>query len=254
VNFPRINVLGVKISAITMGDAIETIESWLEQETPNYICVTPAHSIMECYHDPELRSIFNRGGLTTPDGMAIVWLLQMKGFYDVERVYGPDLMVAVCRHSIPRGWRHFFYGGAPGVAALLADHLKSLFPDLHVAGSYSPPFRPLTPEEEQVIVEQVNAARPDIIWVGLGTPKQERWMAEHLGRFDHSILIGVGAAFDFLSGNKRQAPLWIQRAGLEWLFRLVSEPRRLWRRYIQYPRFLVLVVAQLLNLKQFPSE
>lgn len=209
---------------------------------------------MQGYRDPELRRIFNRSGLTTPDGMAIVWLLRLQGFSQVERVYGPDLMQAVCKRSAETGWRHYFYGGTPGVAEQLAEKLKTQSPGLQIAGMYSPPFRELTPEEDREMIARINEARPDIVWVGIGSPKQELWMSRHLGQVDAPVLIGVGAAFDFLSGRKRQAPRWIQRSGFEWLFRLGSEPKRLWRRYADYPLFVLLVLLQLLRLKKFNVE
>lgn len=237
-----------------MAQALETIESWVAQRHPNYICVTPAHGVMDCQRDPSLRRIFNSSGLTTPDGMAIVWLLKLHGYAHVSRVYGPDLMLAVCEQSVQRGYRHFLYGGAPGVAEALAAKLQARLPGLQIAGVYSPPFRPLTPDEDRAVVQQINAAQTDIVWVGISTPKQERWMSEHLGQLTAPVMVGVGAAFDFLSGRKKQAPRWMQRSGLEWLFRLATEPRRLWRRYLQYPRFVVLVLAQLAGFKQYPLE
>jgi N-acetylglucosaminyldiphosphoundecaprenol N-acetyl-beta-D-mannosaminyltransferase len=177
------------------------------------------------------------------------------GFRHVERVYGPDLMLAVCERSTERDYRHFFYGGAPGVAEKLAVELQSRFPGLQVAGTYSPPFRPLTPEEDRRVVEHINSAQSDIIWVGISTPKQERWMGEHVGRLCAPVLIGVGAAFDFHAGLKRQAPRWMQKSGLEWSFRLMTEPRRLWHRYlVNNPFFLWLIFLQALGRKAAESD
>jgi N-acetylglucosaminyldiphosphoundecaprenol N-acetyl-beta-D-mannosaminyltransferase len=249
----RINILGVNISAINMAQAVEIVTGYIVSHESTYVCVTPAHSVMECQHDPTLCNIFNSSGLTTPDGMSIVWLLRLKGFRNVSRVYGPDLMLAVCERSNRQGgFSHYFYGGEPGVPETLAATLQARFPKLQVAGTYSPPFRTLTPEEDQDIIKRINATHPDIVWVGISTPKQERWMAEHIGHLTAPVLIGVGAAFDFISGNKRQAPYWMQRSGLEWLFRLATEPRRLWRRYAQYPLFAMLVLAQELGIKRYP--
>ena len=247
----RCNILGVGVSAIDMNQALGTIAEWVTERSPHYICVTPAHAVMDVYQDDELRQIYNHSGLTTPDGMAIVWLLKWYGYNDVNRVYGPDLLLAVCEQSVDCGYRHYFYGAAPGVARQLADSLQERFPGLDVVGVESPPYRPLTPEEDAEIVRQIRDARPDFVWVGIGSPRQERWMRDHLALLDVPVLIGVGAAFDFLSGNKPQAPYWIQRSGLEWLFRLFSEPRRLWRRYIRYPRFVVLAVLQRLGFISF---
>jgi N-acetylglucosaminyldiphosphoundecaprenol N-acetyl-beta-D-mannosaminyltransferase len=248
---PRVNILGVQISAVNMDQALGTIGGWLKRREPNYVCVTPAHVIMDCHWNPELRGLFNHSGLTTPDGMSIVWLLRWKGFREIGRVYGADLMLEACRLSLERGWRHFFYGGAEGTADQLADRLTARFPGLQIAGTYAPPFRPSTNAEDREVADRINASRADIVWVGISSPKQERWMADHKGRFSAPVLIGVGAAFDFLSGRKPQAPRWIQRAGMEWLFRLATEPRRLWRRYSQYPLFGALVLAQWAGLKKY---
>jgi N-acetylglucosaminyldiphosphoundecaprenol N-acetyl-beta-D-mannosaminyltransferase len=249
-----VNILGVKVDAIDMAEAVVTITDWIRNHEPHYVCVTPAHGIMECQRDPQLRRIFNNSGLTTPDGMAIVWLLKLWGHPHVSRVYGPDLMQAICKGSLETGWSHFFYGGLPGVANQLAERLQASYPGLKVAGTYSPPFRPLTAQEDNMVIQMIAASRAQIVWVGVSTPKQERWMADHVGQVGAPVLIGVGAAFDFLSGRKKQAPRWMQQSGLEWLFRLASEPRRLWRRYLEYPRFVLLAVAQLLGLKRYPID
>jgi N-acetylglucosaminyldiphosphoundecaprenol N-acetyl-beta-D-mannosaminyltransferase len=235
-----------------MGDALRTIENWIQSCQFHYVCVTPAHSVMECYDHQPLREIFNHSGLTTPDGMAMVWLMRAKGFRFVERVYGPDLLLAVSQYGIEKGYRHYFYGGAPGVSEKLATVLQQQFPGLQVVGVDSPPFRKLTLEEVEAEQARIQAAHPDIVWVGIGSPRQEIWMSENIDRLNVPVLVGVGAAFDFLSGNKRQAPGWVQRNGLEWFYRLVSEPRRLWRRYLLgYPRFVVLVALQALGLLKF---
>jgi len=249
----RENILGVNVSTINMEQALAEIKSWIAKQESQYVCVTPAHGIMECQNDLRLRQIFNQSGLTTPDGMAVVWLLKLRGHGHVDRVYGPDLMEAICQfsESSEGGWRHFFYGSTPEVLANLKDKLVARYPGLVVVGTHSPPFRPLTSQEDQAIIEEINAANPDIIWVGIGTPKQEQWMADHLGRLSAPVMVGVGAAFDFLSGEKPPAPRWIQRSGFEWIFRLLSEPRRLWRRYAEYPKFVVLVIAQMLGLKNY---
>jgi N-acetylglucosaminyldiphosphoundecaprenol N-acetyl-beta-D-mannosaminyltransferase len=242
------NILGVEVSAIDMEIALRTIEGWISRQESHYVCVTGVHGVMECQQDRELQRIHNGAGLVTPDGMPLVWLSRLKGFRYVERVYGPDLMLAMCERSIKCGYQHFFYGGAPDIAEKLALRLQSRFPGLKVCGTYSPPFRSLSREEDRAVVAQINAANPDIVWVGISTPKQEYWMAQHIGRLSASVLIGVGAAFDFHAGLKRQAPHWMQRSGLEWLFRLLMEPRRLWRRYlINNPHFLWLVLHQALG-------
>ncbi len=177
--------------------------------------------------------------------MPLVWLSRLYGWRNTRRVYGPDLMLDLCERSLATGYRHFFYGGQEGVPDRLSDRLQRRFPGLIVAGTYSPPFRTPTEEEDEEIVRRINDAKPDIVWVGLSTPKQEHWMAQHVDRLAASVLIGVGAAFDFHAGVKRQAPRWMQQSGLEWLFRLGSEPRRLWRRYlVNNPMFVWLMFLQ----------
>lgn len=254
VAIPRANVLGVGISAINMDIALEQIEGWIARREQRYVCVATVHGVMECQRDPMLRQVFNNSGLTTPDGMPLVWLSRLSGFRQTRRVYGPDLMLALCRRSVERGYGHFLYGGAEGVAETLANRLGQRFPGLRFVGTYTPPFRPLTPAEDAEVVERINRAAPDIVWVGISAPKQDRWMAEHVGRLTAPVLIGVGAAFDFHSGRKRQAPRWMQGAGLEWLFRLSQEPRRLWRRYLVYnPMFVGLVLLQMAGIKRYPA-
>jgi len=244
----RTDILGVAVSAINMQDATAAIEQWIELRTPAYVCITGVHGVMESRKDPHLRDIHNRAGMVTPDGMPLVWMSRWLGAAGVERVYGPDLMREISARSPARGYRHFYFGGAPGVATQLADALVAANPGLTVVGTLCPPFRALTPEEDAEMVAQINSAAPDIVWVGLSTPKQEYWMASHIGRINAPVLIGVGAAFDFLAGTKKQAPAWMQRNGLEWLFRLCAEPRRLWRRYAYIvPRFLALAASELVR-------
>lgn len=238
-NLSRVDVLGVGVSAIDMDAAVVAITDWIEERRPHYVCVTGVHGVMESQRDPELRAIHNRSGLTTPDGMPLVWCARWAGATHVGRVYGPDLMLAICARAAERGWRSFFYGGAEGVPELLAEQLGARFPGLVVAGTHSPPFRPLTAEEGEAVVDLINVTKPDIVWVGLSTPKQERWMAQNRDGLTAPVLIGVGAAFDIHAGLLPQAPRWMQRSGLEWLYRLFREPKRLWRRYLaNNPKFL----------------
>ena len=244
----RIDILGVAVSAINLDDAVATIERWIGDRSRNYVCITGVHGVMESRDDPRLRDIHNEAGMVTPDGMPLVWLMRLFGKSRTNRVYGPDLMRKMTAVSSLRGYRQFYYGGGEGVADKLKQVLGNAHPRLKVVGTLCPPFRELTPEEDQAVIDAINAARPDIVWVGLSTPKQEFWMAKQLGRLEAPVIVGVGAAFDFLAGTKRQAPLWMQRNGLEWLFRLCSEPRRLWRRYAYIvPRFTILAVGMLLR-------
>ena len=252
---PRLNILGVGISPITMQDALDRISTWIENGARQYVSVCVVHTIMECQYSETMRRAVNGAGMATPDGMPLVWLGKWKSQFKVSRVYGPDLMLALCQLSITRGYSHYFYGGASGVPELLAQKLTHRFPGLKIAGTYSPPFRPLTPEEDAHIIEQINQSKPDIVWVGLGTPKQDLWMAAHRQQLTAPVLIGVGAAFDFHTGRIPQAPTWMQQAGLEWLFRLWQEPKRLWYRYLVYnPLFVLSILAQILKLKQYSIE
>lgn len=249
---PRFNVLGVAVSAIDIPRTVSQIGDWISTRTPQYVCISGVHGVMESQDDPSLRAIHNRAGLVTPDGMPLVWLGRLAGHGDTTRVYGPDLLLACCAESERRGWRHFFYGGGAGVAALLAERLRAQFPTLQVAGTYTPPFRPLTDAEEAEVAARIAQSAADIVWIGLSTPKQERWMAAHVGKVDAPVLIGVGAAFDFHAGLKRQAPRWMQRSGLEWLFRTLTEPRRLWKRYLKNnPRFVWRVTMQHLGFARY---
>jgi len=248
---PRVDVLGVAVSATTIEDTLRVVAGWISRREPHYVCVSGMHGVMECQQDEELRNIHNAAGLVTPDGMPLVWLCRLKGQKSTERVYGPDLMLALCERSQARGYRHFFYGAAPQVLEALITRLQRRFPGLEVAGTYAPPYRPLDSAEDLAIVRRIQESRPDILWVGLSTPKQERWMAEHVERLGVPVLLGVGAAFDFHSGFKRQAPRWMQRNGLEWLFRLLQEPRRLYRRYlVNIPLFGAYLLLDALGLRR----
>lgn len=244
----RADILGIRVSCINMDDAISTVERWIAERRHSYVCVRDVHGIIRSRHDEHLRAAHDEAGLVTPDGMPLVWFLRLSGKRHVSRVYGPDLMREMTTVSSHRGYRQFYYGGAEGVPERLKQVLMEAHPGLKVVGTLCPPFRQLTLEEDQAVVDAINATRADIVWVGLGTPKQEIWMADHLGRIEAPVMIGVGAAFDFLAGTKRQAPLWMQRNGLEWIFRLCTEPRRLWRRYAYVvPGFAFLAVGELLR-------
>jgi N-acetylglucosaminyldiphosphoundecaprenol N-acetyl-beta-D-mannosaminyltransferase len=248
----KINILGVGVSPINIPIVIRIIDDWIECNQKNYICVTGVHGIIESQKSEMLRSIHNSAGLVTPDGMPLVWISKLKGNYQTSRVYGPDLMLSVCEYSVSKGYRHFFYGGAEGVPEKLSEILKGKFPGIQIAGAYSPPFRSYGSLESPDVLEQINRSKPDIVWVGLSTPKQERWMADHRENIIAPVLIGVGAAFDFNTGLKKQAPRWIQSIGMEWLFRLLSEPKRLWKRYLfNNPTFVVLLLLQTLKVKKF---
>jgi N-acetylglucosaminyldiphosphoundecaprenol N-acetyl-beta-D-mannosaminyltransferase len=212
------------------------------------------HGIVEAQRDPAFKEALNSTDLVVPDGMPLVWLGRRGGCHLRRRVYGPDLMLAFCEQTAARGYRHFFYGGEPGVPERLAESLKRRFPPMEVCGTFSPPFRPLDPEEDQEIATMICRAAPDVLWVGLGTPKQERWMCEHRDKLNVPAIVSVGAAFDLLSGRRNQAPGWMREHGLEWLFRLVQEPRRLWRRYlVGGVQFGVYLALDCLKLRGFDA-
>ena len=220
------------MSAVDPEMALARISGWIERRERRYVCVRDVHGIALGLRDPELRRINNESGLTTPDGMPTVWCGRYAGAHWMRRVYGPDLMLAVLEVAARRGWTSYLYGGSPESLDALEARLLERFPGLRIVGTWSPPFRELTPDEEVEVVGRINDAAPDLVWVGLSTPKQERWMHRHRDALQAPVLLGVGAAFDFHAGTKRQAPRWMQRNGLEWFFRLCTEPRRLWRRYL----------------------
>jgi N-acetylglucosaminyldiphosphoundecaprenol N-acetyl-beta-D-mannosaminyltransferase len=251
----RVNVLGIGVSAINLDVALARITQALEKKEKGYVCVTGMHGISEAQSDPKFRQILNRAFLCTPDGMPLVWVGRLQGKKHMARVYGPDLMLAVMALSGQTGWRHFFYGGADGTAQTLQEKLAERFPKLRIVGTYQPPFRPLNAEEQATFQETIRRTRPDAIWVGLSTPKQERFMAEYLPKLDVTLMFGVGAAFDFLAGKVRQAPRWMQCSGLEWFFRLCCEPRRLWKRcFKNIPLFVARIFCQLAGLKKYPIQ
>ena len=248
----RVNVLGVGVTVLNLPLAVASLKAAIQAGCKGYVCVTGVHGVMEAQEDAGLRTILNSALLNTPDGMPMVWLGRMAGHRQMSRVYGPDLMLEVFAASSAEGWRHFFYGGANGAAQALKEKVQARFPGLAVVGVFEPPFRPLDAVERAELRRQVTQAQPHFFWVGLSTPKQEKFMAEYLPLLDVDIMLGVGAAFDFHSGRVRQAPRWVQRSGFEWLYRVACEPRRLWRRYFRNnPRFLAAVFAQKTGLRKF---
>jgi N-acetylglucosaminyldiphosphoundecaprenol N-acetyl-beta-D-mannosaminyltransferase len=248
---PRYKVLGVRVDAVKMPEVIAQIQQWIAAGVGgNYVAVTGMHGVSESLRDPSLREIINQAGLVVPDGMPLVWLARWHGIQLKRRVTGSELMETFCRETGPR-YRHYFYGGASGVARDLANKLRDRF-GIAVAGTFTPPFRPLTAEEEQQVSTDVRETAPDILWVGLSTPKQERWMYAHRGTLDVPVMLGVGAAFDMHSGRLDRAPVWLQEIGLEWLYRLVAEPRRLWKRYLVIvPRAACNVLLEMLHIVKY---
>ena len=244
-------VLGVRVDAVQIPDVVARMSRWIDDRSAgNYVAVTGMHGVMEAQHSAPFKEILNGASLVVPDGMPLVWVGNAQQFPLKRRVYGPELMETFCRETGDR-FSHFFYGGAPGVAERLGEVLHRRF-GIRVAGAYSPPFRPLNTNEENALLENLHSLRPDVLWVGLSTPKQEKWMAEYRERAGVPVLVGVGAAFDFFTGRSRQAPVWMREHGLEWFFRLATEPKRLWRRYIIYgSQFAWNVALQLTGIRHY---
>jgi N-acetylglucosaminyldiphosphoundecaprenol N-acetyl-beta-D-mannosaminyltransferase len=244
-------VLGVRINAVQIPEVVSVMETWIaDRAGSKYIAVTGMHGVMEAHQSEYLRGVLAQADLVVPDGMPLVWLARWNHFDLPRRVYGPELMDKFCETTRSR-YRHFFYGGAAGVAHRLAGVLQQKY-GVQVAGVYCPPFRPLEQHEENEIFAAIQASRADVVWVGLSTPKQEAWMSRYKDRVGVPIMVGVGAAFDFLAGRTRQAPVWMREHGLEWSFRLLTEPRRLWRRYlVQGSIFLWNVGLEMAGLRDF---
>jgi N-acetylglucosaminyldiphosphoundecaprenol N-acetyl-beta-D-mannosaminyltransferase len=235
-----------------MQSAVEACGELIASRRRGYVCVTGVHGIMEAQRDPAFRDILNSAFLAVPDGMPTIRVGALQGHRGMRRVYGPDFMLEFCRHSVERGYRHLLYGGGEGVAPQLAENLRQRIPGLKVVGTFTPPFRPLNAVEEQELISRVRECRPDFIWVGISTPKQEHFMAQYVGRLDASLMVGVGAAFDLHTGRMKDAPAWMKLAGLQWLHRLCQEPRRLWRRYLRNnPEFLIRAALQLCALRRY---
>jgi N-acetylglucosaminyldiphosphoundecaprenol N-acetyl-beta-D-mannosaminyltransferase len=253
-SMPRVNILGVGVNAINMPQAVDIVTTAAAQNKKGYVCVTGVHGIMEAQKDPAFRKILNRSLLTTPDGMPTVWVGRWNRHAQMRRVYGPDFMLNVCAASVEKGYTHFLYGGVEGVADQLKTELVKKFPGLQVVGTYTPPFRPLNSSEKADLQSQISKLRPDFFWVGLSTPKQERFMAEYLPKLDTKVMVGVGAAFDMHTGRAQDSPDWVKNAGLQWLHRLLQEPSRLWKRYlINNPIFMYKMTSQLLGLTKYES-
>lgn len=247
-------MLGVGVSAINMQQALAEIEGWVAKRQREYVCICTVHGVMDCQRFDDLKRVFNHAGMVTPDGMPMVWLARAKHPH-VSRVYGPDLMLAAFSSSVTTGHRHYLYGGASGTGEKLAAAMRARFPGLEIVGVMEPPFAPLDELVSKDTAAAINAARPDVVWVGIGSPKQERWVSLMRPLLDAPVLIPVGAAFDFHSGAVRQAPRWMMRSGLEWLFRLASEPRRLWRRYlVDNPWFLWELLLQWLRVRRYEIQ
>lgn len=227
----RVDILGVQVSAVNMPQALEHLMRHIDQGHRGYVCVTDVNALLHASKDPELCRIFNTSTMTVPDGVPLVWAGRSAGAAWMDRVCGPDLMPALLKVAAQNQWSSYFLGGGPHVAEDMIERFKQAIPDLKIAGWQSPPFRELSPEEEEAMIQEINDSAAEIVWVGLGAPKQERWMDHYRNRLTPSLLVGVGGAFDMHAGRVRRAPGWVQRSGLEWAYRLAQEPGRLWKRY-----------------------
>jgi N-acetylglucosaminyldiphosphoundecaprenol N-acetyl-beta-D-mannosaminyltransferase len=251
----RINVLGTQVAVLNIESAVRVISGWLgHSRRGRYVSTADVHCIMQSFRRAEVRRAFNSADICVPDGMPLSWVGWLRGHRSMNRVYGPDLMLRLLEISAASGYTNFFLGGAEGVADQLSRRMIDRFPDLRVVGTHCPPFRTLTPDEKRYLIRTVNEVRPDLVWVGLGAPKQDLFMAEYRDLLDSGVMVGVGAAFDFHTGRVRQAPRWMMGAGLEWTFRLWVEPRRLGPRYLRnIPPFLWHIFLQEIGIRRYPS-
>ena len=254
LTIPRFQILNTQISALTPPQLLTIVAGWIKEQSKHYINVFTVDSILKCVDSPTLADIANNSSLTIPDGMPLVFLGKRAGF-NVERCYGPDMMLKIMENDFERGYnyKHFFYGCTDDVLEKLESNLRRKFPEIKIVGKIAPPFRPLTDKETISYSKQINESKADIVWCGLGTPKQDYWISNFRAKLDAPILIAVGAAFNFHAGNVKQAPRWMMRCGLEWFFRLCMEPKRLWRRYIiGNTRFIFLLLKQIVTKKPAP--
>ncbi|MCR4336540.1 MAG: WecB/TagA/CpsF family glycosyltransferase [Candidatus Omnitrophica bacterium] len=246
-----IDILGVKIHETNINEVAQVVDNWIQTREKTYVCVANVDTIIHCQDHEDYREVINHASIATPDGMPLVWIGKGRGSKNIQRTYGPDLLLALCDKGQAKKYRHYFYGGTHQGNEKLIEQLKKRFPELNVVGCYAPAFLQSKEKESAQILEKINATSPDILWIGLGAPKQEHWMANHRSLLHVPVMIGVGAAFDFLSGGKPQAPRWMMRVGMEWCFRLCSEPKRLWKRYlIGNTRFLFLFLKDVMATKQ----
>lgn len=252
MNGNNLNILGVRIDPVNIPYAIKLLDDFIRQNGKGFVTVTGVHGIMESQNSKSVKQAHDHSYLTVPDGMPLVYIGRWKGFKQMDRCYGPDLMMAIMEESLKHNWTHYFYGGKEGVAEQLKSIFENKCPGIKIVGTYTPPFRPLNENEKRQFVAEINKLKPRFIWVGLSTPKQELFMHEYLPLLNTNIMIGVGAAFDFHTGQISMAPRWMQRMALEWLFRLITEPKRLWKRYFYIvPTFIFYFILQELGIKKF---
>ncbi|MBN1391366.1 MAG: WecB/TagA/CpsF family glycosyltransferase [Sedimentisphaerales bacterium] len=240
----RKRILDVDFDFTDYESVLETILQWKQLSVKHYITLSNPHSVMLCRRDRQMFEATSRAGLVLPDGIGIIWAANILGYKNYGRVTGPQFMLYACDWGRQKGFRHFFYGGSEGVADKLAANLHKKYPGLEVAGTFCPPFRQFSEKEDREIIDIINRTNPDIVWIGLGAPKQEKWMAEHLNKINAPAMVGVGAAFDFHAGNIKWAPPLIRKFGVEWAWRLILNPKHMWRRNLDSPKFLLKVIWQ----------
>ena len=251
----QVNVLGIGVHPIDLQKAAWILQRRIQEKMKGCVCLAGVHGVMEAQRNPHLKAILAEALLVVPDGMPTVWMGHMQGFHAMQRVFGPDLMIDIISRSEFRNCVHFFCGGEPGVADKLRDNMLEQFPWVKIAGTYSPPFRPMTATEEEDLAATLRLLQPDIIWVGLSTPKQEQFMARYLPMLDTKLMIGVGAAFLFHTGAIKDSPQWVKHIGLQWMHRLLQEPSRLWKRYVlNNPLFIVYALLQIIGFKNYTLE
>lgn len=227
---PTCNILGVNIAAINMEWLLRYLDKNIDDIKGDYICVSNVHTTVTSYEDASYCAVQNGGLMAIPDGGPLSTIGKKRGYENMARITGPDLMGKIFEISSEKGYRHYFYGSKNETLELLTQKLKHQYPGIQIIGMYSPPFRPLTEEEDKEVIERINKTKPDFVWVGLGAPKQEKWMAAHQGKIE-GLMLGVGAGFDYYAGNIKRAPIWMQKSNLEWLYRLIQDPKRLFKRY-----------------------
>ena len=249
-SFARVRIAGTPVSIASLPRVLSVLEDWVREKSERYIVCRDVHGVIRARGDPHLHNIHERADIVAPDGMPLVWTAKLLGHTEISRVCGPDLLPAACGHGVNLGWRHYFYGGTPDVVEKLARALEARFPGMKVVGTYSPSFRSLSPEEAEVACRKIRSSQADFVWVGLGSPKQEFWMADNVRRCGGAVLVGVGAAFEFHAGTVKRAPDWMRSSGFEWAHRLIREPRRLWRRYLVLaPQFALYASAEIVGVK-----
>ena len=252
LHIEKVTALGIGISAVNMEVAVDIIVGWMKNRIHRSATFAAVHSIVDAQNEPDAKLAMQQSDLCVPDGVPLVWLLKLSGKDKVSRVFGPDLMLKVSERMAEDGLSAFYYGGTQEAVTELAQQMEQRFPGIHTSGTYSPPFRELSDEEENAVVSRINDADADIVWIGLGSPRQERWVMRFRSRLDTPVIAAVGAAFDYNTGRLRRAPRWMQKCGLEWLYRLIQEPRRLWRRYFRNnPLFIFHLFCEKTGIRNF---